>query len=80
MDPIKARIISPDLTHKFKIIILFLISPFDPQDDQKIVLDDKDVEVIGSPLIKYGDTTVFVQHCESGLWLSYRVRSALDSN
>lgn len=28
--------------------------------------------MIGSPIIKYGDTTVIVQHCESGLWLSYK--------
>uniref|UniRef100_A0A4D5R9V0 Ryanodine receptor 44F n=1 Tax=Scolopendra viridis TaxID=118503 RepID=A0A4D5R9V0_SCOVI len=42
------------------------------KDDQKIVLDDKDIEVPGVPITKYGDTTVFVQHCETGLWLSYR--------
>lgn len=42
------------------------------KDDDKKVLEDKDLEVIGSPIIKYGDTTVIVQHCESGLWLSYK--------
>ena len=42
------------------------------KDDQKIVLEDKDLEIIGSPIIKYGDTTVIVQHCESNLWLSYK--------
>ncbi len=42
------------------------------KDDKKIVLDEKEEEVIGSPLIKYGDTTVFLQHLETGLWLSYR--------
>ena len=43
------------------------------KDDQKIVLEDKDLEVIGAPVIKFGDTTVIVQHTESGLWLSYKV-------
>lgn len=42
------------------------------KDDKKIVLDEKEEEVLGSPLIKYGDTTVFIQHFETGLWLSYR--------
>lgn len=41
--------------------------------DQKVVLEDKDLEVIGTPIIKYGDTTVIVQHCETLLWLSYKV-------
>lgn len=35
-------------------------------------LEDKDLEVIGSPIIKYGDTTVILQHCHSELWLSYK--------
>lgn len=43
------------------------------KDDQKVVLEDKDLEVIGSAIIKYGDSTVIVQHSESGLWLSYKV-------
>lgn len=43
------------------------------KDDQKVVLEDKDLEVIGAPIIKYGDSTVIVQHSESGLWLSYKV-------
>ncbi|XP_055857541.1 ryanodine receptor isoform X8 [Episyrphus balteatus] len=42
------------------------------KDDQKVVLEDKDLEIIGAPIIKYGDTTVIVQHCESSLWLSYK--------
>ncbi|UYV64349.1 RYR2 [Cordylochernes scorpioides] len=42
------------------------------KDDKKIVLDEKEEEVIGSPLIKYGDTTVFLQHLETGLWISYK--------
>ena len=40
--------------------------------DDKRETDEKDEEVLGSPLVKFGDTTVFVQHLESGLWLSYR--------
>lgn len=43
------------------------------KDDQKVVLEDKDLEVIGTAIIKYGDSTVIVQHSESGLWLSYKV-------
>lgn len=45
------------------------------KDDQKVVLEDKDLEVIGAAIIKYGDSTVIVQHAETGLWLSYKVRS-----
>lgn len=43
------------------------------KDDLKVVLEEKDLEVIGAPIIKYGDSTVIVQHSESGLWLSYKV-------
>ncbi|XP_067007679.2 ryanodine receptor [Anabrus simplex] len=42
------------------------------KDDQKVVLEDKDLEVIGAPIIKYGDSTVIVQHSETCLWLSYK--------
>lgn len=42
------------------------------KDDQKVVLEDKDLEVIGSPIIKYGDSTVLLQHSETGLWLTYK--------
>lgn len=34
--------------------------------------DDKDEEVIGVPMIKYGDTSFFIQHVDSQMWLSYR--------
>lgn len=34
--------------------------------------DDKDEEVIGVPMIKYGDTSFFIQHIDSQMWLSYR--------
>lgn len=43
------------------------------KDDNKVILEDKDLEVIGVPLIKYGDSTVILQHVETGLWLSYKV-------
>ncbi|RWS13212.1 ryanodine receptor-like protein, partial [Dinothrombium tinctorium] len=42
------------------------------KDDKKIILDEKEEEVIGSPLIKYGDTSFFLQHIETGFWLSYK--------
>lgn len=42
------------------------------KDDQKVVLEDKDLEIIGAPIIKYGDSTVIMQHHESGLWVSYK--------
>ncbi|XP_043283357.1 ryanodine receptor isoform X10 [Venturia canescens] len=40
------------------------------KNDQKI--DDKDLEVIGKPIIKYGDSTVIMQHCATCLWVSYK--------
>lgn len=43
------------------------------KDDQKVTLEDKDLEVLGTPIIKYGDSTVIVQHVETSLWLSYKV-------
>ena len=42
------------------------------KDDKKIEIDEKEEEVIGSPLIKYGDTPIIIQHLETGFWLSYR--------
>lgn len=42
------------------------------KDDKKIEIDEKEEEVIGSPLIKYGDTPIIIQHIETGYWLSYR--------
>lgn len=43
------------------------------KDDLKVVLEDKDLEVIGAAIIKYGDSTVLVQHAETGLWVTYKV-------
>ncbi|XP_043499298.1 ryanodine receptor isoform X4 [Polistes fuscatus] len=42
------------------------------KDDQKIILEDKDLEVIGMPIIKYGDSTVIMQHSTTCLWVSYK--------
>ncbi|XP_023317849.1 ryanodine receptor isoform X1 [Trichogramma pretiosum] len=42
------------------------------KDDQKIVLEDKDLEVIGTAIIKYGDSTVIMQHATTCLWVSYK--------
>lgn len=46
------------------------------KDDQKIVLEDKDLEVIGSAIIKYGDSTVIMQHATTCLWVSYKVNQS----
>ena len=35
-------------------------------------MEDKDLEVIGTPSVQYDDTSVIIQHIESGLWLSYK--------
>ena len=43
------------------------------KDDNKVILEDKDLEVIGSPSIFYDDCAVIAQHIDSGLWLSYKV-------
>ena len=44
------------------------------KDDNKVLLEDKDLEVLGAPLsIMYDDTDVILQHIESGLWFSYKV-------
>ena len=41
-----------------------------------MILEDKDLEVIGSPnVVLYDDTTIIVQHIETGYWMSYKVGS-----
>ena len=45
------------------------------KDDNKVLLEDKDLEVLGTPSIQYDYTNVILQHIESGLWFSYKVRS-----
>ena len=44
------------------------------KDDNKVILEDKDLEVIGTASIQYDDTNVIMQHIESGLWVSYKVK------
>lgn len=34
--------------------------------------DEKEEELIGIPLIKYGDTSFFLQHVDTEFWLSYK--------
>ena len=46
------------------------------KDDNKVLLEDKDLEVIGTASIQYDDTNVILQHIESGLWFSYKVHSS----
>ncbi|XP_064623398.1 ryanodine receptor-like isoform X6 [Lineus longissimus] len=41
------------------------------KDDRKHS-DHREDEGMGSPDIKYGDSMVFIQHCQSNLWLSYQ--------
>lgn len=48
------------------------------KDDQKIILEDKDLEVIGLPIIKYGDSTVIMQHATTCLWVSYKVNKKIN--
>lgn len=42
------------------------------KDDNKVILEDKDLEVIGVPNVRYDDVTVIAQHMETGFWLSYK--------
>ena len=42
------------------------------KDDNKVILEDKDLEVIGVPNVRYDDVTVIAQHMETGYWLSYK--------
>ncbi len=42
------------------------------KDDSRVILEDKDLEVIGSPSVFYDDCAVISQHIETGLWLSYK--------
>ncbi|XP_065312718.1 ryanodine receptor-like isoform X2 [Gordionus sp. m RMFG-2023] len=57
-------------SHKYT---LFCLRP--AKDDKKVTnLDeDKEEESMGTPVIKYGDVMVFIQHVHTGLWLSYEI-------
>ena len=56
--------------------MVFRIPPFqlvrEVKDDNKVILEDKDLEVIGVPNVRYDDVTVIAQHMETGYWLSYK--------
>lgn len=64
------------------LIDLFMISlhPFFPPgflEQEKVdVAQKRDVEGMGIPEIKYGESMCFVQHVSTGLWLTY---AALDA-
>lgn len=52
-------------------------SPFDYTEQEKVdVAQKRDVEGMGIPEIKYGESMCFVQHVSTGLWLTY---AALDA-
>ncbi|XP_023320280.1 ryanodine receptor isoform X3 [Eurytemora carolleeae] len=44
----------------------------DVKDDNKVLLEDKDLEIIGVPNVRYDDVSVIAQHIETGYWLSYK--------
>lgn len=39
----------------------------------------RDIEGMGVPEIKYGDSVCFVQHVSSGLWVTYKAQDAKTS-
>lgn len=50
---------------------------FDDAEQEKVdVAQKRDVEGMGIPEIKYGESMCFVQHVSTGLWLTY---AALDA-
>ncbi|XP_041353187.1 ryanodine receptor-like isoform X2 [Gigantopelta aegis] len=42
------------------------------KDDKKQQAEIREDEGMGKPDIKYDDSIVFLQHCDTGLWLSYQ--------
>ena len=74
--PLTSRHLPPPPHHPHRDEATLAATAFylrEEKDDNKVILEDKDLEIIGTALIKYGDSTVIVQHIETGLWLSYRV-------
>lgn len=53
-----------------------LFSPGSPEQEKVEVAHKRDVEGMGIPEIKYGESMCFVQHVSTGLWLTY---AALDA-
>jgi len=43
---------------------------FKPQEKIEVI-QKRDVEGMGTPEIKYGESMCFVQHVSTGLWLTY---------
>ncbi|KAH3855008.1 hypothetical protein DPMN_097568 [Dreissena polymorpha] len=56
--------------HKCIVKTYILLFPFS-QDDKKLAEGHED-EGMGKCDLKYGDSVVFIQHCATGLWLSYQ--------
>ena len=50
------------------------------KDDNKVILEDKDLEVIGVPNVRYDDVTVIAQHIDTGFWLSYKAYQVRKKN
>ena len=51
-------------------------SPSPREQEKSEVAQKRDVEGMGIPEIKYGESMCFVQHVSTGLWLTY---AALDA-
>lgn len=70
------------LQHVYRLSLLIFVSPpsfspFDDTEQEKVdVAQKRDVEGMGFPEIKYGESMCFVQHVSTGLWLTY---AALDA-
>lgn len=64
------------LIHLFAIFSHFFFPPGSPEQEKVDVAHKRDVEGMGIPEIKYGESMCFVQHVSTGLWLTY---AALDA-
>ena len=51
---------------------VFFINNCSTIQDEKKQSETSEDEGMGKSDIKYGDTIVFIQHCDTGLWLSYQ--------
>lgn len=61
----------------FLISVFTSIFPVGYSEQEKVdVAQKRDVEGMGIPEIKYGESMCFVQHVSTGLWLTY---AALDA-
>lgn len=48
-----------------------ILTSFTEQQEKIEVTQKRDVEGMGIPEIKYGESMCFVQHASTGLWLTY---------